>query len=470
MHKITARFFLPIFMVWMCLVPSRAYAFVPAAIGGYGLPSAASVATASGGSTAAAAVGAVDIFAAAALVAIGASISYFALDYMVGSDHYTARIPLTSAPALVVPEPSAPPTATQTSGYKWSYGSLTPIYADTRADACAAVGGTYNAAYFQCTAPCASLFSSGCNAPPDIRVAAGSQTFFTTCPSGYLVSGSSCFLNSARQAVPDKACDFQRSGSALAMISDPDCAASGQALPALCDGVTFICTGYGLSPSGQPRTWTATPRVDGGTTLTTAQQTIVSGQTQVQTTTLGISSAGAVDSVSGQVHAGYIPASTTGAATTPATTTATPATSPGVFPTDYARQGESVTAAAPLAKESTLLDLKTELSATGEANTVSTAAVTSAAALQLQMASEPQSVTDRASGLGLPALPGFLLPVFNSGACVPIGWTFQGRSVSFDLCPYVSTIKSISAWVLNLIGAALAFSMLMNFRAMRLRA
>lgn len=357
-RRIFARWLLVQFTLWAIFTPQQSYAFVPAAIGAYGLPSVAAAAGAAGGGGAAVVAGAVDLVGGAAgggiaAIGVGAVIGYLAVDYLFGGQTNTVRIPLTNDPAKAVPPPSALPTSNPVNGFTDASTAACDAYAAANPSVVALYQSSGNAPRYL------DPVSYGFPATSTHAVYYCSYTGVITkgvatvsCGSGYIASGSTCVLSDARAATPDKACDFQRSGSALSMISDPDCAASGQALPAICDGVTFICSGQGFK-NGQPVQYSVQPRPDGGSNVTVQTQATVGNQTQVNTTTIGVNQSGVVDAVQGQVSAGSIPATSTGAATTPSTTNAplvqpqtqTANTNPVVFPTDYARTGEASSAA-----------------------------------------------------------------------------------------------------------------------------
>lgn len=365
LRVILTRAFLPVFTAFVVLVPSQAYAFVPASVGGYGLPPT-SISGAVGGAAAASA-GAVDLFAAAGLIAIGASISYFAIDYAVSGTQYDMRIPLTAAG--VVPPPAAAATASSTSMFYVPYNGNAACGASDLITADG--GGACSMMACQWAKLSQNNFTnqSGTYVSPQTCNMVGtyngtqystSATIqkVTACPSGYTSSGGICNLSNARAATIDHACDLLRSGSALAMISDPDCAASGTAIPVICAATGTTCVGYGTAPNGgAPRSFVVTPTADGGTQVTTWQQsTATTGQTLVQQNDITVSPAGAVTAVNTSVSTGSIPApSTTATAGTaaqvqPTTGTAVAPVIGGSsttinLPTDYARQGEAATAA-----------------------------------------------------------------------------------------------------------------------------
>lgn len=340
------RIFLPIFFVWCVIVPRQSFAFVPAVVGGYGLPTlpaSGSYAAASG--SAAFAVG-------AAAFGVGMAIGYYGLEALLGDG--TAghvRVPLTSDPAKAVPAPAAAPSAgapqlvyTATTGACVKTGSSADD-ACSKSVACAiAANGATTVSYIgAANGGCQVSFSTGGS-----NLFYGGYTSALGCPTGYNNISGTCTLGDARAAVPDHNCDFSRSGTSLTAISDPDCSAALAKMPFICANGT--CTGQGVDSSGHPVNYLITPRADGGSTVTTQTQNTVSGQTQVQTTTVGVSSGGVVDGVSGSISAGSIPASSDGSATTPVTSTAPPLQSgsnpsPIQFPTDYARTGEAQTAA-----------------------------------------------------------------------------------------------------------------------------
>lgn len=384
MRKYFLRAFLPFFLVTAALIPRDAFAFVPANIGGYGLPSPASVSTASAGATAAGAVGAVDLFAALALVTIGATIGYFAVDYAVGGQNYVARIPLSNSSALAVPAPAALPSAAQT--FYWTSGGAG---SQTAANVCSGgslsgyIGSDANQAchVFVCLMGQTSQNGYSPYADSSVTSVNGSTaacsghitfnnslvpvsgTLFSSlaCPSGYTVSGLNCVLANARLAQPDNACDLARSGSALAMISDPDCSASGTAIPVICASTGTTCVGYGTAPNGgAPRSFVITPNADGGTTVTTFQQAVVGSTTEVNTTNVTVDPNGKVTQITGGITTGALPNpnATTATPGTPAQvspapggTVVTPSAASITFPSDYARQGEAATAAAPIASK-----------------------------------------------------------------------------------------------------------------------
>lgn len=349
------RCFLPVLTAGLILLPSQAYAFVPVAIGGYGLPTAAEIAAASGGATAASVVGAVDIFAAAGFIAIGATIGYIAIDYLTtDSQPHTIRIPTTTDPLKQVPAPvGAPSTATSSLAYWYRIGNSSQPQYSTPQLACAAYHGTYNSYFGRCDsvpqADCTTAGYTGCLSSNNLQIGAGNTV---VCPPGYTASGSVCNLTNSRQVIPDKACDLTRSGgSVLAMVSDPDCAAAGinEWMPIVCDGVTTICSGSGFK-DGKWVGYKFTPRVDGGTTIETQKQVESGGQSQIQTNKIEVSPAGKVEATSGQVQAGSAPAQTGVAPVTPTVQGTTPLVQPQgttqiiTFPNDYARTGEAASA------------------------------------------------------------------------------------------------------------------------------
>ncbi|OIR10939.1 hypothetical protein GALL_71070 [mine drainage metagenome] len=349
-RRLGARVLLPVIALWFAIAPATSYAFVTSAVGGYGLPPTSITTFA----PAASAPGAIDLFAAGALVAIGAAIGYFAVDYLVGGQTYTVRAPLTNSPTMQVPAPNAPATTSTTTQTCWIGNSNSGNTFGTQcvngnldaATSCAQLGGTLASPSWYCVLV------------PGVVYGVSFQ-HNTACPAGYVSNGSGgCNLSDARAATPDKACDLSRSGSALAMISDPDCAASGTAIPTICSSDGMSCVGYGTAPNGgAPRSYSIVNTPNGGSIVTTYQQRSLSGQTVVDTNTYTVSPQGTISSTSSSTSTGSIPdpSLSSAPAGTPASiaptggTAVTPSTSSGTgtitLPTDYARQGEAGAAA-----------------------------------------------------------------------------------------------------------------------------
>jgi len=325
-------------------MPSQAYALAPAGFGAYAIPGFAEVATASGGASAAAAVGAVDIFAALGLVTVGASISYFAIDYLVGDHYDVIRVPLTEASP--VPSPLAPASADSVPAYTYTatrgsaFGSgPTPV------DAVNNLISKYPSLYCFVSASETSFTvgqkSASCDPAYNLTQPMTKVQTGIICPAGYSDSGGVCVLYDARAVSPDKACDLQRSGSALSMISDPDCAGSGTAIAEICNSPGISCTGTELqftstNAQGQPRQVVVTPSIDGGSVISTHQQRVSSGSTVVDSTQVQVSPSGVVQTISGGTTIGNVQLDGSppqvGQAVLPTDFT---------FPSDYARTGEA---------------------------------------------------------------------------------------------------------------------------------
>jgi hypothetical protein len=361
MRKLFARILLPFLTIWLCVMPGRAYATGVLTFGAYGMPTIGATGSYP------AALAALDFAAVGAgAFTVGLYVGYFGLEAILGDGTpQHVRIPLSNAPAIAVPAPVAAPTASSVSSTVYSACGVTSKPLDVLLSACnswysgtagfSALGVYGNYLEYRSGTTTVSTYSggapySGCNQyPASTGGIIVSPSTATSCPSGYNLSAGSCVLSDARVAAPDHACDYARSGSALSMISDPDCAASGQAIPVICASGGVSCSGQGVSPSGKPESYVITPTANGGSTVTFLTQGTVNGQTQVQRTDVAVGSDGKVVSVSGDVFAGSIPASADGSAAVPVTSGSTvqnPAPSqPITFPNDYARTGEAQTAA-----------------------------------------------------------------------------------------------------------------------------
>jgi len=270
------------------------------------------------------------------------------------------------------------------------------------------------------------------------------------CPVGYSLSGGSCVLSSPSlvQYPSDNAPTViaKADGTGFALdLRDPDNASAPVTIPPY-----FQSQGV---KDGRDTRVTIEPQTGGGLKVTTEQQIVnADGTVSTYRQTVLTGADGAVQSTTGANYPGGL------SQQTPQSTPLVPTTN-GEFPTDYNR-------------EATQLAIRDELQAVGESDALAPGSDAAAADLRNYYDNRlaAAQIDDVIAGVGLPSAPSFLLfPTLTVPACHAIGWTFQGREVSFDICPHVPTIKSIFGWVLNLIAAAMMFQMLMNFRAMRVR-
>lgn len=359
-----ARVLLPIIFITAAGFPSASYAYVPEVIGGYGLPAAE---IPLGGS--AASLGAIDIFAAASFIAVGAAISYFTIDVLVGDHYDVVRIPLTNDPTKQIAPPTAPSTALPTG--MWiaiANGVSSSGYGSTPQQACADFMSNFTFCCQLSTVTavdsthgyCGASFNAGGSDNPQYA-----QYFATTgCPAGYIAgTGAECVLDNARQAVSDHVCDFQRTGNSLAMLDDIDCQSVIQSLGLICTSTQCSVIGNGLS--GKKRMVIVRNSPDGGSIISSYEEQDFEGQTVVENTNVSVGGGGAATAVDTGTSTGSIPID--GTEPQPGTPividpiTGEPVPTPPVdptpeplppasgvaitLPTDYARQGEAADAA-----------------------------------------------------------------------------------------------------------------------------
>lgn len=343
--KFVARLLLPFVAVWLCVMPSRSYALLP-------LP----VALVLYGGSASAGGTAVGSGAAGWGLLLGLGFAFIGLSDSNGDQ---VRLPLTSDPADAVPAPEAAPTAPSETGYiwtveKWPYAPGNTTSTSSALDACTQMAANDKAGRLALSiswwwvitgvsvAPdkCLGYSSDSPNSGYPLSgylVASGP----TTCPAGYSNVGGVCQLTDARVVTPDNNCDYSRSGSALAQLSDPDCGGGAQLPDCNVDG--SVCIQTGTDPvTGRPRTIEIRTNPDGGSTIIQRDESLVGNVTVTDSTTVTIGPSGTVDSVAGNTTSGPLPTSgePTGAPVQPVTVN---------FPSDYARTGEAQTAANTLA-------------------------------------------------------------------------------------------------------------------------
>lgn len=457
MYKIISRFLLPIFFGWCLIQPTLATAgaLQTVRVGGTFYPM-----TAQGAFGAA-----LDVAALAGRanpwitgLTIGYELAKFAVK---GVDSTGAEVTMNVLPASMTQRPAA-----NMAWSDWVYDPTTKIWnppATRPPVSTVAIPGGYKDLSAYCatfSTPAAiytgSLGGGGCSLTIDGVVQPGLYYPFVpqvvyTCLAGYVLSGSICNLSDASQ-VPypsDNQPTVKAKADGTGFALDPRDSDNALAPPTIPNPIQ----GTGVV-NGQNTRVTIEPQTGGGIKVTTEQEVINSDGSKTTFKQSVITAAdGKVTNSGSANYPGGIPDQTS--STQPLASTTSPTIQ---FPTDYNR-------------EATQTDIKNELAAQGETSALAPSSDTASAQIKRHYDNhvDAQNITDRMAGVGLPSVPGFLFPTIIVPACRPIGWTFQGRAVSFDICPYVPTIKSIFAWVLNLIAAAMMFQMIMNFRAMRVR-
>ena len=287
------------------------------------------------------------------------------------------RIPTSTDSSSVVP--ASVPSSTPTPFLGYQVGTL-PYY-PTKAAACSSLLASHypwsdaaseaagRAVYPRCGAVTMTASDPTCNinvadaggsgsACPWGGNSSRSYSSQTTCGSGWNVSGSTCSLSNARQAVPDGKQDYQRTGQSFSTYPNDDLADVNAYLSTKTvsvsndtisvSGMTPVTTAH---PVSTPQLITITNTADGGSVITAqVQKTDANGATYTQQTTLTVSPTAVVTSAAVTNQAQTLTANSTGTALTPTTSTGTYApaasSSPIVFPSDYAKAGEAAAAAA----------------------------------------------------------------------------------------------------------------------------
>lgn len=444
------RAFLPLFFLWTVFLPARAYAFVPLVLAGARIASVA-FKTPLGQD-----------------IAIGTAIGIGAIIAQLSIQRNSASGVGTETSTLYYTNTPRPPSAAEAAaGFTAGYPSLTPaptagapvklyrggfhttITGSTGAAVCQVLMVYYaGSTSFAVMGETANAFGCQMYKADGSGNGGESGTISNSCSAGYATSGVTCVLSNAA-AVPrpaDGFCPIVRSGNTYAQDStDSDCVA-GVSPSFAADGSWSISSADGVTVSGQ-RTG-----VVGQEKVTYSKPDPVTNTTNITNYYLQQGATAADSSV------------VTGVSTSVGQGTGTAFNS-----ASSVAAADPAFAAAVSANTVAVQAVQGEVAAVGEANTVATSNITAAAGLTASYAQQSTDLTNRSNGLGLPALPAFLFPSFVPATCAPISWTFQNRVISYDLCPWVPAIKRIEAWTLNLISAAICFSMLMNFRAMRLR-
>lgn len=408
MQKLFARVFLPFFICFVVVLPARAVA----------LPALAGLNVATGAAGGALTLSALD---GVGLVAIGAGVGYLAVDYLTADLQQQLRIPLSTNPARSIPAPAAPASVPQPPQSTVLKGFIYPSYyfnvpaGSTYAEVCALGGGSYNSWAGRCYNGAETCLHSDASCVVGQYGYVGTANIVETppCPAGYTSSNGSCALSDARTASPDNKCDYSRSGSALAQLTDPDC-------PSVANNPARIqpdgsIVGGGVA-GGQPQRFQVTPLPNGGSHVETATQKQSGSTTVVDLIAFDVSPTGEVVAASSGTSTGSVslsgdlPTVSVGAAVPPAAGTSS-------FPSDYARSGEAATAATPIVNALTV---------------TAAAPIPDTEDSDIAQLIQPPNMGNYDANQISGTIP---LP-FSTDDCTPMVLDMFGRTVSMDLCSF----------------------------------
>lgn len=206
------------------------------------------------------------------------------------------RLPLGPNEDKQPPAPTAvatvSPTNTTTTAYTVCSGTMCTASHGDAQSACSEWAAMRDAAL------CWPLGASGivnggtckvqCNSGSYANYGIGTTQVVTgsSCPAGYVMSGSNCTLENPRWAVDDKTCDILYAQGAFGTANDLNCSETNNGTklqPMLRQGKAIA---YGRNSSGQPLMWEVSPPTaqNPNFTLRQYEQTQTATQTQVTTT------------------------------------------------------------------------------------------------------------------------------------------------------------------------------------------
>jgi len=372
-------------------------------------------------------------------------------------------------PTAVVPAPAAAATTAPVPVYFFR-ANLLGLIRDgaTSAIACAAVVqyfASQGATLVSCSDTVISVdrYAYG-------GIVSGTVTKLTSgnaCPSGYVVSGSTCALSDARLAINDQQQDFKRIGVVYQPYAG-DLKGSIQGVQGTTstsgDSISFV----GAGPGGTPSTFTIVANEGGSTTIKqTTQAADSSGASYLKTASVTVMADGtvsgySVNNVSGSLDIG-VAATDGGAQVVSAPSTALPAnptsgstssSPPITLPDDYNRE----TTQGQIRDYLDPSTIPADISA-GNVTTLQDA-MTARDGFVADIAAMP----DAPSPVEPPSFASNFAP-FQPAACSPFSYSFGSsltagnHAVTLDLCPWVPTIQRIAAWAMYLLTAGLLFQM-----------
>lgn len=255
-----------------------------------------------------------------------------------------------------------------------------------------------------------------------------------TCPSGYTLNadGVNCNVTSPNlvQKPADSNCQVKRTGNTFLIDGqDPDCVNS----TVMSDITVSANTVTTQRANGVTASVTIFP--DGTATVSETYPDIAQNKTSVLTTSYSAPDA------SGNTHLTGVSVSTT----------------PGV---GTLNQGSGIGAggATETTQTAVLNSLNDIKNGTGVVQPTPTASLETALGGFEGVAGEVTGISTGASPVASPSIFNPFVPV----ACTTLGWTFKGRTVVYDICPWVPKIQAVLGAALYLVTAGLLFTMFMR--------
>lgn len=260
-----------------------------------------------------------------------------------------------------------------------------------------------------------------------------SATFF--CPLGYVLNpdGTTCSVSIPDQVqkLVDSNCQIRRTGNTFSIDpQDPDCANN----TVMADTTVSANTVTTQRANGVTASVTIFP--DGTATVSETYPDIAQNKTSVLTTSYSAPDA------SGNTHLTGVSVSNT----------------PGVGTLNAGPAGTGTGGATETTQTAVLNSLNDIKDGVGVVQPTPTASLEGAIGGFEGVAAEVTGISTGASPIASPSIFNPFVPT----TCTTLGWTFMGRTVSYDICPWVPKIQQILGAALYLTTAGLLFTMFMR--------